>query len=284
MIGIAAALLLALGADADAEPANSPPSFGDQVPGRVLKAYVGELFASGFQATDRDGDRIELMAYRVPSGARFEVDELSGAAAESKPGRASVRDGNLTWKPSRAQRGLHRVTLVASDGRAQETLDVTIAVEERWAAWALPGAQYVAYFPSGRGEGVFHGPSFELVIASWIHDTSQRGPSHGRVYFDLALLDSTRADGSTGVSYALGMDLSLERNPRRRFLVPVFGVEVGGVQHQLGGVFQTVPFVGAHLWSDRNIFFTTSVGYVVSGRDAERFGGWRVRAGMDFAL
>lgn len=159
------------------------------------------------------------------------------------------------------------------------------AAEEKWESWFLPGAQYVAYFPVGRGEGAFHGPAFELVVGSWVHDTKERGPSHGRVYLDVALLQATAAGRNTGVSYALGLDLSLERNPRRSFLIPVFGIEIGGIQQkQLGGVFQTVPFAGAHLWSSRNLFVTATAGYVFPGRDVERLGGWRVRAGVDFAL
>lgn len=282
MIGIATALLLALGADA--EPA-SPPSFRGQIPGRVRSAYVGETFSEAIQVAGREGDRVELTAEGLPAGAILRVEVPPARRDGGDAGHASLREATLIWTPTRAQRGLHRVTLVASEGRARETLEVEIAVEERWESWFLPGVQYVAYFPAGPGEGAFHGPSFELVIGSWVHDTRDRGPSHGRVYLDLALLDATQAGMSTGVSYALGVDLSLERNPRRRFLVPVFGIEVGGLQQkQLGGVFQTVPFVGAHLWSDRNLFVTATAGYVFPGRDVERLRGWRVRAGVDVAL
>ena len=130
------------------------------------------------------------------------VEEPSGSGADAKGARASIHAAKLVWIPVQTQRGLHRVTLVASDGRGRDALDIDIVVEERWESWFLPGAQYVAYFPAGAGEGAFHGPSFELVIGSWVHDTRDRGPSHGRIYLDVALLDATHADRSVGVSYA----------------------------------------------------------------------------------
>jgi hypothetical protein len=156
------------------------------------------------------------------------------------------------------------VALVASGPGGRARLELPVVVEERWESWFLPGVQYVAYtLPDAAGVGVLQGLAFELVLVGWVHDTADRGPSHGRIYLDFALLASTKAGQADAVSYALGLELSLERNPARSFLVPVFGVEIGGLQQErLGGVYQTVPFVGAHLWSGRSCFETATAGYV----------------------
>jgi hypothetical protein len=262
------------------------PTFQVEAPARVRHAYVGETFSERFEVTAGEGE-LEIAGEALPPGAVLRAEpraEPSRAGADGSPpvaGRAT-----LEWTPAASQRGRHPVTLVASGPTGRARLEVPVVVEERWESWFLPGAQYVAYaLPDAAGVGVLQGPAFELVLVGWVHDTADRGPSHGRIYLDIALLKPTEAGEADGVSYAAGLELSLERNPARSFLVPVFGVEIGGLhQERLGGVFQTVPFVGAHLWSGRTYFVTATAGYVFPGRDLERFGGWRFRAGVDFAL
>ena len=178
------------------------------------------------------------------------------------------------------------LALVASDGKASERIELTLRVQEEWESWFLPGLQYVGYFPAASDRvGHFNGAAFELVIGSWVHQTEARGPSHGRVYLDLALLQPDRSGAERAYAYALGLDLSIERNPWRRWLIPIFGLEVGGFhQRELGSFFMTTPFVGAHLYSSRNVFVTVTGGYVFPGRDIDQLGGWRVRAGVNAVL
>jgi hypothetical protein len=284
---VIAFLLLLAGTASAAE--NARPFFRGEAPESSRTTQVEKLFSESFHVVDPDGDRIEVTAEALPAGAKLRVrDPVPWTGDEeraAKETRAVVREVVLYWTPTRAQRGNHVVALVASDGQATERIEVVLKVEEEWESWFLPGVQYVGYFPAKSGVGHFNGAAFELVVGSWVHQTEARGPSHGRVYVDLGLLASDRAGVATAFSYALGLDLSIERNPWRRFLIPIFGLEVGGFdQREVGSFFTTTPFVGAHLFSSRNVFVTATGGYVFPGRDVERFGGWRVRAGVNAVL
>lgn len=282
--------LLGLLVSGTAAAENGRPYFADEDPVSIRKASVETPFQETFRAVDPDGDRIEVTAEGLPAGATLRVRDPRPWTDDEGPGaketRARYSEVVLTWTPARGQRGDHPVALLVSDGTASERIQITVKVEEEWESWFLPGLQYVGYFPVASDRfGSFHGAGFELVIASWVHQTDVRGPSHGRVYLDLALLDSDRAEVERAYGYALGLDLSLERNPRRRWLIPIFGIEVGGFhQAQTGSFFQATPLAGAHLFSSRNVFVTATVGYVFSGRDIDELGGWRVRAGANVVL
>jgi hypothetical protein len=283
-----ALLLLLAGTASTAE--NARPFFQGKDPESSSSAKAERLFSETFRVVDPDGDRIEVTAEGLPAGAKLLVRDprpWTGDGERAATGtRAAFREVVLYWTPTRAQRGNHVVALVASNGKATERIEIVLKVEEEWESWFLPGVQYVGYFPTKSGEvGNFNGAAFELVIGSWVHQTEARGPSHGRVYVDLALLASDRAGADRAFAYTLGLDLSIERNPWRRYLIPIFGLEIGGFhQREAGAFFTTTPFVGAHLFSTRNVFVTATGGYVFPGRDIERFGGWRVRAGVNAVL
>ncbi len=269
---------------------NNPPFLFGEDPFISRTVDVDELYQETFRAVDLDGDRIDVTAQGLPSGATLRVREARPWADDDGPAaqeaRARYREVVVTWRPTREQRGSHGVVLEVADGQASESVELTFRVEEEWESWFLPGLQYVGYFPADReAAGSFHGAAFEIVLGSWVHQTEARGPSHGRVYVDLALLDPDRAGAARAFAYSLGLDLSVERNPWRQYLIPIFGVEVGGFhQRQAGSLFMTTPFLGAHLFSARNIFVTVTGGYVFSGRDIDVFGGWRVRAGLNAVL
>ncbi len=281
-------LLLCAGTAAAAE--NARPFFRGESPESSRTANVDGLFSETFHVVDPDGDRVEVTAEGLPPGAKLRVrdprplsESDEGPVRETK---AVSREVILTWTPTRAQRGKHLVALVASDGKASERIEIDLRVQEEWESWFLPGVQYVGYFPAGSDRiGNFNGAAFELVVGSWVHHTEARGPSHGRVYLDLAVLEPDRAGAERAFAYAIGLDLSIERNPWRRWLIPIFGIEVGGFhQRELGRFFTTTPFAGAHLFSSRNVFVTVTGGYVFPGRDIEDLGGWRVRAGVNAVL
>jgi len=283
------ALLLLLCASTAGAAENAAPYFNGEEPESSHTVNVDELYSETFQAVARDGDEFQVTAEGLPEGAKLRVrDPQPFWDAEERPPketRARARSVALTWRPVRAQRGDHKITLVASDGKASDRIEVTLKVQEEWESFFLPGVQYVGYFPTSDRIGNFNGAAFELVIGSWVHQTESRGPSHGRVYVDLALLEPSRAGGERAFAYTLGLDLSIERNPWRQWLIPVFGVEVGGFhQREAGSFFMTVPFVGAHLFAARNVFVTATAGYVFPGRDVEDLGGWRVRAGVNAVL
>jgi hypothetical protein len=125
----------------------------------------------------------------------------------------------------------------------------------------------------------------EVVPYAWIRRNANRGPSHGRLTVRADLLDSTRGGVGLALIYSLGLDLSIERNPYRRWLIPFFGLDVGGIsQRKLGHHFQTSPHLGVYLWATRNVFVTLSGAYQIVPAHLDTLGGWRASAGLNLTM
>jgi len=291
MTAIALLLLLTADAATDAKAGNAAPFFYGEGSESTRSVETERPFSESFTVVDADGDRVEVTAEGLPAGAKLKVRDAGpwregpeeGLPASST---AIARQITLTWTPGRAERGDHPIALVANDGKATERIEITLRVEEEWESFFLPGVQLVGYRPAAQDRlGSFVGPAFELVIGSWVHNTDERGPSHGRVYLDLAWLRSDRPEVGRAFAYALGVDLSVERSPWRRWLIPVFGLELGGfLQRETGNFLTTTPFAGAHLYAARNVFVTATAGWVFPGREIEDLSGWRVRLGVNAVL
>jgi hypothetical protein len=215
-------------------------------------------------------------------------DPLS-CEVRGQPGHATVTNAErcrVEWKTTEDDAVTTNVTFVASDGMASTSKAVQIRLEEKWKSFLLPGVYYGLYQPVDRATyGVLHGTTIELVVASWVHRNDNRGPSHGRVSLKVDLLSSTREGQPVAFMYAAGVDLSVERNPSRRFLIPFFGADLGGLtQRNMGHRFQVTPRAGVYLWTNRNLFVTLAGGYMLVPGEIETLRGWRANLGLNLTL
>jgi hypothetical protein len=253
---------------------NRPPEF----PNTLHKLSVAQAEERQLAAIDADGDALTYSLQGLPRGAQYDP-----------------RGSTLRWTPSEDDLGPHRVRVTASDGESQTTREITLEVslgprmlreQREWQSYLLPGAGYAFYAPRSRDStGSFQGVALEVLIAAWIHRNENRGPSHGRIYLNAEILDSS-ADGVPVLfSYALGFSLSLERNPQRKFLIPNYGLDLGQIIHDdFGSRFQSTPYLGLHLFSDRNLFVSTRLGYRLVPAELERLGGLHFGASADFSI
>lgn len=195
----------------------------------------------------------------------FDVEGLpKGAILDGETGR-------IDFTPENSQVGQYPIVVHASDGQKSATARGTIVVRpaeqapsthDEWTSFLLPGVGYSIYSPRDAASTVFHGLNLEVVVAAWIHRNDNRGPSHGRVYINAELLNATGLHVPLMFAYSTGMSLSFERNPQRNWLIPHYGLEVGGiVHHDLGAFFQTTPYAGLHLFSSPNVFLGARLGY-----------------------
>lgn len=155
-----------------------------------------------------------------------------------------------------------------------------------WKTWFMPGLGYCVYQPKlSDSLGVFSGLTIEYLIYGQVHKNDKPGPSHVRFYGKLNILPSSKEDVNSMFLYTLGLDLSLEKNPKRDYLVPYFGLEFGGIsQKQLGTTAQFTPTLGVHIVSKRNLFINIQAGYLYPFNDFEERQGWMLQAGANFAL
>ena len=105
-----------------------------------------------------------------------------------------------------------------------------------------------------------------------------------RIYTGLGLLSSTANAVHKAVLMNLGFDLSIERNPTRRALIPFYGLETGFmVQTDFGRPGFFTPLLGIHVWSDRNLFVNLSGGYVFPTQRVDELRGYLGRLSINFS-
>jgi hypothetical protein len=62
-----------------------------------------------------------------------------------------------------------------------------------WQTYFMPGVVLHSYIPDMKDSiGYFTGISIEYLIAAWIHQNDNHGPSHGRVYAKVNFMKSSK--------------------------------------------------------------------------------------------
>jgi hypothetical protein len=174
--------------------------------------------------------------------------------------------------------------------RYRDVLDsavVAVRVAEKWKSALIPGASYSLYVPyNPTAYGTFNGVAVEYLLAAWVSRTEERGPSHGKVYVRFDLMSSSHSDISESFFYTAGVNLSLERNPRRLFAIPYFGVELGGMYNAQwsSNIFQFTPVAGVWLYADQTNTISLTGGYLIPSEQFETLRGWRAGIGGTFSL
>ncbi|MGM0598157.1 MAG: Ig domain-containing protein [Myxococcota bacterium] len=243
------------------------------------------------------GKKFKLTINNYNTNYQWEISGLPRGAVFNETTR------QLVWSPTSYQVGKHILTFTVSDGEKTASKNIELIVQEKWEAYFLPGLSYTGYIPANSEElGIYNGISINYVFISWTHRNNKRGPSHGRVYFKLDIMQSTETEVADLIYWAGGVDLSFERFPKRNFLIPFFGLELGGsysnrkiagncspdsidnCTKEIGGVFHITPTFGIHLWVDRNFFVTLSGGYSFPVEDYDNLKGWRVNLGANFTM
>nr|NQU91962.1 hypothetical protein [Bacteroidota bacterium] len=153
-------------------------------------------------------------------------------------------------------------------------------------SWFMPGLGYTFYRPKGSDStGVFNGIAVNYLIYAKMYQNNKPGPSHVRFYTKLSIVKSTEKDINDLFCYSVGLSFSFEKNPKRPYLVPFFGLEFGGLsQSQWGTTGQFTPTLGLHLVSKRNLFINIQGGYVYPITNFDILQGLFLEAGVNFAL
>jgi hypothetical protein len=211
-------------------------------------------------ARDFDADKLTVTAVAIPRGARV---------------TARQNEVWLDWQTSEAEVGTHQLILVASDGELSTEIRHKIVI---YPAWASRGAMLVlspmpGYGWQHTGEGTSVGPSGTLVTFAHMSDAddghacmegTKRECAPGMLAWTLGfeVLYPTRPHGARIFTYSTGLSRSLEFGRFRRWLIPLVGVEGGGLVHErLGHFAQTLPYAGVHLWADRHVWVDAAFGY-----------------------
>jgi hypothetical protein len=147
----------------------------------------------------------------------------------------------------------------------------------------LPTVFGVMYAPSD-AQGPWYGGGLEAVMA-WSDNSPAFGPSQGKLRFGAAALRSGEMDSGTMVMYRGGVQVSLERNASRTFLIPYFNVDIGGLwQTKQGSRAFVDGGFGVYLLHRRGVIIDLEVDGLLPFRRPGELGGLRSQLAVSFAL
>ncbi|TNE79523.1 MAG: hypothetical protein EP332_10655 [Bacteroidetes bacterium] len=152
--------------------------------------------------------------------------------------------------------------------------------------YMMPGVSYLIYTPKRADSlGSYTGINIDYLISARVSQNTNPGPSHVRFYGKLSILGSSKSEMPSILNYGLGLNLSVEKYPNRRFFIPYFGLESGGMaQRGYGNTLQFTPLLGMHIVAQSNLFVNIHAGYVYPIKNFDQYQGWTAQAGFNFAL
>jgi hypothetical protein len=177
------------------------------------------------------------------------------------------------------------ILAVASPRAAQAKCpDADDAICRPYTSLLLPSAYAVMYAPLG-DTGPWYGGGAEIVLMTWADNSPAYGPSHGKIRFDIGMLGSTEAGSGAMMMYRGGAAVSFERNASRRWLIPYFGANVGGLWTEDTG---TRGFVdaggGVYLYYGRGFVVDLESSWLFPFGSPGQFAGARAQLAVSLAL
>lgn len=228
------------------------------------------------------GDMLELhFRALAPQHPTYVISGLPAAAQAT-----SAPDGiDVIWSPGEEDAGTHEVVIQVTDGAAKAERKVRIAVEHVRHLVFAPGLASMVFVPNAASSlGAFVGGGVEILLWAFTQRGHRLWPSHGRVYFDVQVLAPTRAGTEPMVDGAFGFDISLERTPRRRYLLPFAGAEVGVAFQKDKGTFGWgTPLAGLYVWASPRARVSVRGGYALPTTGDQDVRGVRLGASIDWA-
>jgi hypothetical protein len=156
------------------------------------------------------------------------------------------------------------------------------AVCRPWSAVLMPTVFGAFYAPHRLGS-TWAGAGVEAILLAWSDSSPAFGPSHGKIRGDIAWLGGDMS--ASMVMYRGGAQVSFERNPSRRWLIPYFAVDVGQLWTDATGFRGFVDGgVGAYVVHRRGVIVDLEVVGLLPFHDPATLGGVKTRLAASFAL
>jgi hypothetical protein len=150
----------------------------------------------------------------------------------------------------------------------------------------MPGAAFDIYQPRNKDIGEFYGPSVEFVFytRSKTSYSKRSGPSRIKSYGKIGILNSTFEGSSDLLMVSAGLNLSFEAKTDRNFLLPYFGLDLGGLYGNSLRTFQFTPNLGVQFVSTDRIIWSGQAGYLYSIRDFDQYSGYNFKTSLNVLL
>lgn len=150
----------------------------------------------------------------------------------------------------------------------------------------MPGGGYSFYnFQGSDSIGQFSGFTIDYLLFAKSHQNYDFGPSHVKVYSRLNMNQSSRSGMGSMFVYTAGLQMSIEKNPKRNYLIPYFGMEAGGLSNKiLGSTFIFNPIAGVSILATKNVYINVHGGYIYPVNNYDLLTGYNFQATAQFAM
>lgn len=167
--------------------------------------------------------------------------------------------------------------------------------------YLTPGIGYAYFNPGYRNEfGSFSGIQVEYLLISYrknesinkwnsgykkVKNTKAVSPANLRWYTRINLLSSSVDKGPKLFLAGTGVDCAFENFTKRKWAIPVFGLELDFVSnHSFGNRFVVMPTIGLRLFHGTNLNITALSGYPFALKSYENYKGTMFSISADFSV
>ncbi|HLP55053.1 MAG TPA: hypothetical protein VK151_08490 [Fluviicola sp.] len=159
--------------------------------------------------------------------------------------------------------------------------------DTEWDDYFMPGVGYKVYTPKNIDSlGIYQGIMTEFVIYARARtgDSWRSGPARVKTYGNLSIMKSD-VDGARDMfNVNVGVNLSFEAVTKRKFAIPYFGLELGGLFQRDFSSLQFTPVAGLQLLSTRRVIWTAQAGYNYTLKYFDEYSGMQYSSTVNLLL
>jgi hypothetical protein len=159
--------------------------------------------------------------------------------------------------------------------------------ENEWDDYFMPGVGYKVYTPKNTALlGTYQGITTEFVIYAKAKGkaSDDSGPARVKTYGNLSIMASDADSARDIFSTNLGLNLSFEASTNRKFFIPYFGLELGGLFQRDFSSMQFTPVVGIQLVSTKFMIWNAQAGYNYTVRNFDEYSGLQYASTVNILL
>lgn len=146
-----------------------------------------------------------------------------------------------------------------------------------WDDYFMPGVGYKVYVPKNdTALGMYQGVVTEFVIYARAKgaETWRSGPARVKTFANLSIMKSSEETAKDIFFANVGLNLSFEGMIKRKYFIPVFGIEIGGLYQRNFSTLHYSPTAGIQLASTQRILFTAYGGYQYTNKRFDEYSGF----------
>lgn len=159
---------------------------------------------------------------------------------------------------------------------------------EEWDDYFMPGAGYKMYVPKDRSNlGTYHGFTTEFVIYARAKSKDSKywsGPGRIKTYGNLSIMGSDNSEARDIFFVNTGLNLSFESKMKRKFMIPYFGIELGGLFQRDFSSMHFTPTAGIQLLSTKRVIWSVQGGYLYTTKQFDEYSGYSYSSTLNILL